>query len=89
MEGDPVMRKEYDTFVLKELSDVLEDEETELTLRDLSPGIYKYKQIFVRAVVSKDPNKYPDILWVRLGKGQLLPDPWSVKIIERVSMIQG
>jgi len=75
------MRQEYDTYILKELSEVVEDRETEFTLRDLTPGIYKYKQIIAHAIVSRDPDKYPDILWIRLGKGQLQARPWSIKII--------
>ena len=78
------MQQEYDTFFLNELSDIIEDADTELTIRDLTPGIYKYKEIFVKAAVSKDPDKYPDKLWIRLGKGQLQSQPWSIKIKERL-----
>ena len=81
------MRKEYDIFILKELSDVIDDEESELTIRDLTPGTHKYKQISVRAILSRDADKYPDTLWVRLGKGQLLTKPWSIKIIKGLNNI--
>lgn len=84
------MRQEYDTYILDELSDVIEDSDSEFTIRDLTPGIYKYKEIFVKAVVSKDPDRYPDILWIRLGKGQLQAQPWSIKIKEKLDMkLQG
>ena len=79
------MRQEYDTFILNELSDIVEDKNAEFTLRDLTPGIYKYKEIFVKAVISRDSTKYPDKLWIRLGKGQLQDQPWSVKITKRLS----
>lgn len=85
-EGDGPMRQEYDTYILNELSDVIEDRDAEFTLRDLTSGIYKYKEIFVNAMVSKDPDKYPDLLWIRLGKGQLQPGPWSINIRERLDI---
>jgi phenylphosphate carboxylase gamma subunit len=81
------MRKEYDTFILKELPEVIDDEESELTIRDLTPGTHKYKQMSVRAMLSRDADKYPDTLWVRLGKGQLLAKPWSIKIINRLNNV--
>ncbi len=81
------MRQEYDTYIMNELSDVTEDCAGEFTLRDLTPGIYKYKEILVKAMVSKDPNKYQDLLWIRLGKGQQQPEPWSIKVTERLDMI--
>ncbi len=81
------MRQEYDTYILNELSDVIQDREAQFTLRDLTPGIYKYKEILVKAMVSKDPDKYADLLWMRLGKGQLQPEPWSINISERLDMI--
>lgn len=80
------MRQEYDTYILNEISDVIEDRDAEFTLRDLTPGIYKYKEILVKAMASRDVDKYPDLLWIRLGKGQLQPEPWSIKITERLDM---
>ena len=82
------MRQEYDTYILYELSDVVEDRDAEFILRDLTPGIYKYKEIRVKAMVSKDSDKYADLLWIRLGKGQLQPEPWSVRITETLDMIR-
>ncbi len=81
------MRQEYDTYILNEISDVIDDREAEFTLRDLTPGIYKYKQIRVKAMVSKDSEKHPDLLWIRLGKGQLQPEPWSIQITQKLEMI--
>jgi hypothetical protein len=83
-------RKEYDTYVLTDLALVPEDKEMEMILRDLTPSDrrYKYRSFFVSAVVSKDDKKYPDKLWVRLGRGQLQEEPWSVKIVKEVNKFQ-
>lgn len=78
--------KEYDTFVLTDLSSVPEDKETELILRELTPKDrhYKYRGFFAMALISKSEAKYPDRLWVRLGRGQLQEKPWSIKIIKEI-----
>jgi len=83
-------RKEYDTYVLTDLDLVPEDKETEIILRDLTPSDrrYKYRSFFASALVSRDGSKYPDKLWVRLGRGQLQENPWSVKVIREVSKFQ-
>lgn len=83
-------RKEYDTFILTELVLVPEDKETEMILRDLTPSDrrYKYRSFFASAMVSRDDSKYPDKLWVRLGRGQLQEKPWSVKIVKEVNKFQ-
>jgi len=83
-------RKEYDTYVLTDLSLVPEDKEMEMILRDLTPSDrrYKYRSFFASAMVSRDEAKYPDTLWVRLGRGQLQEMPWSVKILKEVDKFQ-
>ncbi len=83
-------RKEYDTFVLTDLSLVTEDKEAEMILRELTPSDrrYKYRSFFASAMVSRDESKYPDLLWVRMGKGQLQEKPWSVKILKEVNKFQ-
>jgi hypothetical protein len=83
-------RKEYDTYVLTDLSVVPEDKEMEMILRELTPSDrrYKYRSFFASAMVSRDKSKYPDKLWVRLGRGQLQEMPWSVKIIKEVNKFQ-
>lgn len=83
-------RKEYDTYVLTDLALVPEDKETEMILRDLTPSDhrYKYRSFFASALVSRDESKYPDKLWVRLGRGQLQKTPWSVKVIREVNKFQ-
>jgi hypothetical protein len=83
-------RKEYDTYILTDLALVPEDKETEMILRDLTPSDrrYKYRSFFASAVVSRDESKYPDKLWVRLGRGQLQEKPWSVKVVREVNKFQ-
>jgi len=80
-------KKEYDSFVLTELSEVPEDQEMEMIVRDLTPTDrrYKYRSSYVLAMVSKVESKYPDRLWMRLGRGQLQEKPWSIKIIKEVN----
>ena len=82
-------RKEYDTFLLTDPALVAEDQEMELILRDLTPEDkrYKYRGFFALALVSKSEAKYPDRLWIRLGRGQLQESPWSVKILRELNKL--
>ena len=82
-------RKEYDTFILSDPGSVLEDQEMELILRELTPKDrrYKYRSFYATALVSKSETKYPDQLWIRLGRGQLQEKPWSVKIIRELNKL--
>ena len=34
-----------------------------------------------------DPDKYPDRLWPRLGRGQWVGKPWSVEVVKFVDPI--
>jgi phenylphosphate carboxylase gamma subunit len=79
--------KEYDTFILTDLSAVPEDQEIEIIVRDLTPPDrkYKYRSAYALAKVSRSESKYPDRLWVRLGRGQLQEKPWSIKILKEVN----
>jgi hypothetical protein len=83
-------KKEYDTYVLTDLALVPEDKEMEMILRDLTPSDrrYKYRSFFTSVKVSRDEKKYPDKLWVRLGRGQLQEKPWSVKILREVNKFE-
>ena len=82
-------RKEYDTFILTDPEMVPEEKETELIVRDLTPADrrYKYRSTFVTALVSKSESTYPDRLWIRLGRGQLQENPWSVKILKELNKV--
>ena len=80
-------KKEYDTFILSDPGMVPEDKEMEFILRELTPKDkrYKYRSFYAMALVSKSETKYPDRLWVRLGRGQLQEKPWSVKIVKEIN----
>lgn len=78
---------EYDTFILTDLEEFRQDTEQEMVVRDLTPGRAKYRCQCVRALASSDPGKYPERLWPRLGRGQWVGKPWSVKIVERIDKI--
>ena len=66
---------------------VPEDKEMELILRELTPKDrrYKYRSFYATALISRAETKYPDRLWVRLGRGQLQEKPWSVKIVKEIN----
>lgn len=78
---------DYDTFFDTELDDVSQDIEHEMVLRDLTPGRTKYRCQYVIAAVSSDPGRYQDRLWPRLGRGQWVGQPWSVKVVAPVEKI--
>ena len=77
----------WDTFILKNFDELSEDEEWVAVIRDLTPGKAKYKSICAKIKVSKDPKKYTETLWVRLGRGQLIDTPCSMRILEFVDVI--
>jgi hypothetical protein len=77
----------WDTFIEQDFKDMAEDEETVTVIRDLTPGKGKYRSTYARIKVSKDPKKYPDTLWVRLGRGQLIDQPCSVQVLGLVRVI--
>jgi hypothetical protein len=77
----------WDTFINTDFKDMPEEQESIAIIRDLTPGKYKYRGTYAKIIVSKDPKKYPETLWVRLGRGQLVETPCSVKVIEFLSVI--
>jgi hypothetical protein len=79
------MNKEWVIFVSR-MEDLTDDEESVLTIRDLSPGPRKYNAKVVKARISSRPDNIPDgdVLWVRSWIGHLHPKPWAIKIIEEV-----
>ncbi len=68
---------------------VAEDKEMELIVRDLTPKDrrYKYRGFYALALLSKSETKYPDRLWIRLGRGQLQEKPWSIKILKELNKL--
>ena len=83
-------KKEYDTFILTDPGLVLEDQEMELILRELTAKDrrYKYRGFYAAALVSRSETKYPDRLWIRLGRGQLQEKPWSIKILKELNKLE-
>ena len=77
----------WDTYISTDFKDMPEEQERVAIIRDLKPGKYKYRSTYAKIIVSKNPKKYPDTLWVRLGRGQLIETPCSVKVIEFLSVI--
>ncbi len=77
------MGKEWLIFV-PGIEDLIEGKETIVTIRDLSPGRKKYNAKVVKAILSRNPEEFPeaDILWVRSWIGTLYQRPWAIKIIE-------
>jgi hypothetical protein len=78
---------EYDTYITGDFKDMAEDVEILTVIRDLAPGKMKYKSMYAKVRVSKDPQKYPNTLRVRLGRGQLVPTPCSIQVNEIVDVI--
>lgn len=80
-------RKEYDTFLLQDPAGVPREQELELIVRDLTPADrrLKYRSFYANARVSKSKDALEDLLWIRLGRGQLLDEPWSIQIIEEIN----
>jgi hypothetical protein len=79
------MATEYQTF-LSSPQDIPEGQEIELVIKDLTPGPRKYDGLRVKAVIYKSANKVRegDTLWVRSEVGVLDPQPWTIKIVERL-----
>lgn len=74
-------KREYMTFV-SGLEDLLEGQEIDIFVRDLTPGRRKFNGKRVKAVVSSSPEQLPegDILWIRSLIGVLYPKPWYIHI---------
>jgi phenylphosphate carboxylase gamma subunit len=77
---------EYDTFMLSDPAAMPEEQQLELIVRDLTPADrrFKYRSFFAQARISKSKTRYADRLWIRLGRGQLLEEPWSIEILEEI-----
>ncbi len=76
----------WEVFI-NDLSELREDEDLELSIRTLNPGIYKYTYKKVRARVSTSPEKYPDKLHVRFGRGQPHDHVYSIQVLEELNVI--
>ena len=83
------MVKEYEVFIRSIGDELVEGQEVELTIKDLTPGPRKYENRVVKAIVSSSPEKLSnyDILRVRSWTGHLYPEPWAIKIVEEVGEV--
>ncbi len=81
------MMAEWDTYINVNFKDMPEETEQVAIIRDLTQGKYKYRSTFAKIIVSKDPEKYSEKVWIRLGRGQLVTTPCSMKILEFVNVI--
>ena len=79
------MKKEYLTFVA-DIKDLVENQEVELTIKDLTSGRNKYENKIVKAILSSSPAQLPDgdVLWVRSWIGVLYPQSWAIKVVGEV-----
>ena len=80
-------QKEYDTYILTDPNAYPDEQRLELIVRDHNPEDrrFKYRSFIAQANVSKAKDRYPDLLWIRLGRGQLQAEPWSIEILEEVN----
>lgn len=80
------MKNQWEVFVM-DVAELAEGKDLELTIRTLNPGLKKYTYTRVRAQVSRALDKFADQLQVRLGRGQLSPARFSIKVIEDVERL--
>lgn len=80
------MKNLWEVFVM-EMSELAEGRDLELSIRTLNPGRQKYTYKRVRCQVSPSPDKFADELQVRMGRGQLSPAKFSIKVIEDVERL--
>jgi phenylphosphate carboxylase gamma subunit len=76
----------YDVFV-NSLTDLPEGEEVKLSVRDLTPGIHKFCYKHVLALVSTNPETYPDKLQIRFGRGQTHNKAYSLKVVKEAAEV--
>lgn len=74
---------QWEVFVM-DPAELPEGKQLELSVRTLNSGLKKYTYQRVKAEVSPSLDKFPDQLQVRLGRGQLSPQRFSIRIIETI-----
>ncbi len=77
------MSKQYLTFV-ERLENLPEGKETELMIKDLTPGRTKYDSRWVRAVISPSPHPGGDSLTVKGLVGLPYPGTRGIKITREI-----
>jgi len=77
-------KKEYDTFC--DNPERLSEGEVTIAIRELNTEDRRKKYLtrYVKAIISPNPNKFPNILYLRWHRGRLHPKPWGIKIIEEL-----
>ncbi|MDP2719844.1 MAG: phenylphosphate carboxylase subunit gamma [Dehalococcoidia bacterium] len=79
------MQKEYEIYV-DNVAELPLDRETELEIRSLSPGKYKYEIKRVKAVLSASPKaSQGDLLKLRLSLGEATSKVLGIKIVKELS----
>ncbi len=71
---------EYELFLIKDLSELKENEEVVVNVRTTDT----VEMRTVKAILSSNPETLPgaDTLWLRWQRGQKHPHPWSIKVLE-------
>lgn len=77
------MKNMWEVFVM-DMAELAEGKDLELSIRTLNPGIHKYTYKRVKCQVSARQDKFSDSLQVRMGRGQLSPSRFSIKVLEEV-----
>ncbi len=77
---------QWEVFV-NDVKELAENSALELTIRSLNPGIHKYTYRRVKCEVSSDLQKHADQLQVRLGRGQLSPSRFSIRVLGEVERL--
>jgi len=75
----------YETFIIEDPSEIPENEEQLIQVRDAET----FEQKVVKAIVSRTPEKLPGAhsLRVRWQRGQALPNMWAIKILEDMGSV--
>jgi phenylphosphate carboxylase gamma subunit len=74
---------QWEVYV-NDVKELVEDTELELTLRTLNPGMHKFTYRRARCQLSSDVHRHEDQLQVRLGRGQLAEQRFSIKLLAEV-----
>lgn len=76
---------EYELFVVKDLSELKEGEETIVNVRSVDT----VETRVVKAILSSKPATLPgaDVLTIRWQRGRKHPHPWAIKILEDLSSL--
>ena len=75
----------YEIFVIEDPNEIQEGKEGIFEIRDTET----YEMKVVRAIISRPPQtmESADSLRVRWQRGQPLPEPWSIKILEDMGSV--